>query len=404
MELYYYIPWLLSKYIYAVFPASVAHFLAVPPSRLTMEGLGSSESEDDYNEYDSEAEDSPLDHDDDFENEGGPIKHLEFFENTCSEQTESSLFTVPGEIRTLIYEHVFADYENLSDPYDMDTCFRRPGCFAPRRSDTELLQTCQMAYQEAWFMPWTSAQHTFYLAWSGRRPQSTTDKRQMAKACYLIHRLHPDIPQRRKETGNTQIFAQLCSIEGGNGLQQILDISHFLPRSITITIRHTDIWSWESDSPIHLDGGWVDRARFPDSVTELRYQLESLERRKAQVDHIMKEAERRWQFIRKDGIRLVASRDQPLEITKWTGSSTWEGQRWLRDESDEKPGLLDYHMVTATFRPKDFSEDRPMAASLSAPGEISHSLQVPVPCMNVSRIEAAGFGPNTPASQIIAAA
>lgn len=56
----------------------------------------------------------------------------------------------------------------------------------------------------------------------------------------------------------------------------------------------------------------------------------------------------KWTFKRLDETTLSAN-DKSVDITRWSGSSTWELQRWLRDET--RPGTLDYYVATVAFRP-----------------------------------------------------
>ena len=85
----------------------------------------------------------------------------------------------------------------------------------------------------------------------------TIETSQMERTLRLIEKLHPEVPARRKEVSNIQIFAQLYLLEPGQRLSQILPIPHFSPRTVTITLRHTDMWHWEQDVPIHIKSPWV---------------------------------------------------------------------------------------------------------------------------------------------------
>lgn len=281
------------------------------------------------------------------------LKHIDSFHLPYNHQDASSLFQMPAEIRDSIWAYVLADYEDLTNAYSVDTCYRRPGYMGPRRTDTAVLRTCQAIYDDAWYLPWTLAQHTFYLAATSRKPARTTEVRQMQQVSGLIERLHPDVPNKRKEIHNVQIFGQLCSLESGAALNDIFRIQNFCPRQVSITIRHTDIWSWESDSPIYIGTQWVKVIRLPATVMNLQIQLESLERRQPQIDYVVQRA-KEWVFERSDGGCLVCN--TPIREDRWAGSSTWERQRWIRDEDDREPGMLRYYIATMAFRPADKDE------------------------------------------------
>ena len=254
------------------------------------------------------------------------IKFIEFSPDNYCLQSQSPLFSiVPAEVRDHIFYYALADYEDATNLYDQETCYRRPDYLAPRRSDTALLRTCQRIYHEAWFRPWTSAEHTLWLTSGDRRPERVTTTEKLQNSLNLLHKHHGDT-----EVDHVRIFSQLWALESGHPLRQILTLQHFHPRSMTITIRHTDTWYWESDTPLRIASRWVRDSRFPDNLRELRVELESLERRKDQVDYMAAQMVEKWQFVRRDNSWLSA-KGSPVKIMRWSGSSTWGGRRceWL---------------------------------------------------------------------------
>lgn len=326
------------------------------------------------------------------------IKHIDSFQISGSSQQASPLFSIlPAEIRTAVWEYVLADYEDLAKAYSVDTCYRRPGYMGPRRTDTAVLQTCQSIYHEAWFLPWTLAQHTFYLAWQSRKPARTTEVHEMQSVSNLIERLHPDIPVKRKEIHNIQIFGQLCHLESGAALNNIFKLEHFFPRSVTICIRHTDIWYWESDQPISIGTCWVGVIRLPATVTTLHIQIESLERRQRQIDYIVQQAQEEWFFTRADHVHLISAR--PHVEDRWTGSSTWEGQRWIRDEDDREPGMLRYYVATITYRPVIMEEDKAGYRERNARRGRIQGVRVPHTISSATQLNGGRYA-NLPAGQL----
>lgn len=92
------------------------------------------------------------------------MNHVSVFSKPRADQSDSPLFsTLPGEVRDRIFEYTLHSYEDTSHLYDLEAAHRRPGYLAPLKSDRAVLQTCQQAYAEAWFRPWASATHTFWL-------------------------------------------------------------------------------------------------------------------------------------------------------------------------------------------------------------------------------------------------
>ena len=311
-------------------------------------------------------------------------------------QVQSPLFsTVPGEIRNLIYHFVLSEYEDSNELYNDDTCYKRPGYFAPRRTDTVLLRTCQRIYCEAWFIPWSSRQHTIYFTANDRKPERQTTRAELATTLETIHSLYGE---EATEMSHVRVIPQLYMLEDGRNLSELFATRHFNPKCFTITIRHTDWWNWESDQPLRIDSRFVNRCMFPNSVTELRMELESIERRRPQIQDMARQMREKWSFRRRDGALLKANEGGKDEIMRWEGSSTWNGQRWLRDET--KPETLEYYMQTVCFRvlpdPINESSFTP-APKLDARGfsRIFHPGSV-----SVQQLEARGIGSGLTATEV----
>ncbi|KAK5104970.1 hypothetical protein LTS08_001243 [Lithohypha guttulata] len=341
------------------------------------------------------------------------IHRIESFALPIDDQFSSPLFSdLPGEVRDLIYEYALADYEDLANAYELDTCYRRPDYMAPRKTDTALLRTCQAVYNDAWYLPWTLAQHTFFLTAPDRKPKNNTEPHQMERVSKLIERLHPDVLSRRKEVHNVQVFAQLYILEPGNSLNNVLQIPYFMPRTVTITIRHTDIWFWETDRPIYIRTPWINTVRFPTSVTTLRIQLESLQRRQPQIDYVVARAQQEWYFTRDDDVHLVST--AAPTATRWTGSSTWVNRRWVRDEDDQEPGVVHYYMSTLVFKPANMTEDengymarnagKHARRTIEVPPDIAAKTNIPgtgYASLLTGRFEEMGITNKTPASEAV---
>jgi hypothetical protein len=285
-----------------------------------------------------------------------PESNVSITTDSAHEQSQSALFSIlPGEIRNHIWNYALAEYQDETQLYDDATCYKRPEYLAPRKTETMLLRTCKRIYQEAWFLPWTNAEQIFYLTSSDRRPPRTTTPSAMQKTLLAISKT-----QTMPIIQHVRVFPQLYMLENGQTLQGILNLDFFYPKVVTITIRHTDWWYWESDNNLHLDATWVDFCRFPNSLTELRVAFESLERKKDQIDDVVKQAMEGWVFRRKDDTELSA-RDCKPEIMRWSGSATWGHHRWLRDETSANK--LDYYVSTVTWRPANSPADDERAAS-----------------------------------------
>ena len=264
-------------------------------------------------------------------------------------QSQCMLTALPGEIRNLIWTYALSEYEDMSKPYLDNSCYKRPEDLAPRLIDTALLCACKSIYQEAWFLPWANAEHVFYLTSPERKPPRTTSVQDMHQKLEAISETQSD-----PVIQHVRVYAQLYMLEPGRSLQKILDLRYFNPKVITITVRHTDWWYWEDDNALHLDATWVDRCKFPKSLSTLRVAFESLERKKDQINDVATQAIGSWHFVRSDGVMMSAKSCEP-EIMRWTGNATWQGHRWLRDEAG--PNRMDYYVSTVTWRPVESIEN-----------------------------------------------
>jgi len=261
------------------------------------------------------------------------------------QQDQSPLFAIiPPEIRSQIFSLALTQCEDTSIEYDQDTCYKRPGYLAPKKTYTDLLRTCKRVYHEAWFMPWSNAEHVFYFAWDSRKPPGTIEPMQMHDHLWRIFELRDQEPD---EIEYARIFAQLCELEHGNRFRHLCDIAFFKPRRMSITIRHTDFWNWESNQPMRIRGDWIQQASLPDSVREVSIDFESTIQRQDQVDFLADKAASLWYFKRKDDALLVADPEEKISM-RWSGSSTWEGQRWT--EYEARPNEIDYYVRTIKFK------------------------------------------------------
>jgi hypothetical protein len=285
-------------------------------------------------------------------------------------QEQSPLFSrIPPELRHEIFSLALADFPDPSaeNRYEADTCYTRPSYFAPRKSDIRLLRTCRAVYSESWFLPFVMREQSHWLTARDRCPpthwweinysghlQTTLDQ--------IRHQLGEDIV----EIESLRAFAQMYKLEGGD-LARLLRTPHLHPRSLTLTIRHADWWYWENDTPLRFNGGWIKDVCdvLSPSVREIHIELESLERKKNQVDSIVRQMSERWYFKRTDGVVLYPDFTLSAnKVDRWTGSSTWHGKRWERDES--RPGQIDYYIVDVVFRPMHVVQRRGGQVSTSA--------------------------------------
>ncbi|KAF3137431.1 hypothetical protein TWF594_007558 [Orbilia oligospora] len=273
-------------------------------------------------------------------------------------QPTSQLFTLPGELRNQIWEYALTPYNDYTRPYPSSTPYSRPDYLAPLTSAVSLLRTCKAIYSEAWYLPWTTAELSFYLTDTDRRPARVETVERVQAILDDLYDKGVD-----SSTKKIRVFAQAYQLEEGCELQRILDMHYFRPTEVVITLRHTDFWYWERDANLRLSGQWVGNCQLPDSVKVVKIEFESLERKKGQIDEITQQAVDHWVFRTFDGTKLSAVIEKSAdgqakgetEVMKWTGSSNLRGLRWLRDEIEHNK--LNYYVKTVVWRVRDESKD-----------------------------------------------
>ncbi|KAH6604062.1 alanine--trna ligase [Trichoderma cornu-damae] len=276
--------------------------------------------------------------------------HRRLLSKEADLQRESPLFSLfPPEIRAKIFTHALSDYEDTDASYNTDTCFSRPSYFAPRKTSVELLRTCRAVYRETWFLPFILKEQTHWLTVSDRAPPGYHEEHDIPELKELLPEIARRLGQDKIEIESLHAFAQMWRVEQG-GLAFLLNTKGLHPRHLTLTIRHTDWWFWEDDEPLRFEAGWIKQASkaMSPSTQDFQIELESLERKKDQVDAIGKHMAEHWFFRRSDGTVLYADVSGKChKISRWTGTSTWHDHRWTRDENER--GKLDYYILTVTF-------------------------------------------------------
>ena len=286
--------------------------------------------------------------------------HVQILSIPAASQHDSPLFgMLPGEVRSYIFSLALADYADASPDkqYEAETCYKRPHYFAPRRSDTALLSTCRAAYAECWFLPFVLQEQTHWLTSQDRAPPEYNVYEHEPYAVQF-HSLKSPLQQIHDQRGanetieieSLRAFAQMYRLKE-DALALLLQTPHLHPRRVTLTIRHADWWFWEDDEPLRFSGEWIEDVSrvLPSSVREFYIELETLERKKKQLDSIAKQMRERWFFKRTDGAALYADvTGGNAEVSRWSGTSTWHGRRWVRDETES--GRIDYYVLCIPFR------------------------------------------------------
>jgi hypothetical protein len=223
-------------------------------------------------------------------------------------------------------------------------------------------------------MPFVLKEQIHWLTEQGRAPPEYQFWYKEQKLRSQLQLISAQLGEDPVEIEGLRIFAQMYKLEM-HKMEKLLAIPFLGPRRLTLTIRHADWWYWEMDKPLRFEGGWIKGVCnvLPSTVREVCIELESLERKKDQVDSIAKQMGERWFFKRKDGVVLHAdATGRSNEVSRWRGTSTWHDVRWTRDETE--PGMIDYYLVSVTFWPEKVLERRGGKASDQARHSAEHDI------------------------------
>lgn len=117
-----------------------------------------------------------------------------------------------------------------------------------------------------------------------------------------------------------QVFAQMYALEWGE-LTGAVRMASFQksPRRITITLRYTDWWNWEVNSPLRIADLWAENFEAPNSVEEIILELETRNGKKPELDALVSRQVSKWVFHTENEKDLVLH-GQPKEEF-WVGSA-----------------------------------------------------------------------------------
>ncbi|KAL2209705.1 hypothetical protein CC79DRAFT_689499 [Sarocladium strictum] len=304
-------------------------------------------------------------------------------------QLSCPLFAIlPAEIRQIIWECAISDFPDQADDnrYSRSTYYTRPDYEAPRKSDVRLLRTCRAVYVECFALPFLLREHTWWLTSPDRYPDDFSYEqswRRLVKSLALAQSAQarererssaglqqPEVSTQDEEIvelAQFRVFAQMYRLEEGR-LRTLLGLPGLYPQRIILTIRHADWWYWENDDPLRFEAQWIKSMAtgLTSSTREFRLELETVARKKAQLEFIASHISRHWYFRRNDGIVLYGDTTCKSNIhSTWRGSSTWAGNRWIRDEVSE--GVIEYCVISVPFRER--------AAVIRRGGQVDESFQ-----------------------------
>ncbi|WPH01195.1 Hypothetical protein R9X50_00403100 [Acrodontium crateriforme] len=312
----------------------------------------------------------------------------------CRNQDQSPFFSMlPSELRLLIFEYATAPYQDPAHQdddaktYKTTDFFYRPEHPGKLVTSTNLLLTCRRIWLEANHLPLKQAEHVFYFFNRDRRPRWTTsnwiddDDRLRDFLTSLTY-------GNRQNLEHIRVFPQMFWLER----EFIGKVDHFLgrfgaaPRVLTLTLRYTDWWNWESNQDLYIDTKWVqallDSPTLP-RVQELRLELETTESKMAQLRPIVENIRHLEPLVRrtlggKDDIRHCWTlQTSPPEKT-WSGPGclgpqTARHQRQRTHNWTTKgEGTLKYRIVTIVWKSVEVDDKPTDTPTVEACGDLNH--------------------------------
>ncbi|KZL73946.1 hypothetical protein CT0861_12943 [Colletotrichum tofieldiae] len=289
----------------------------------------------------------------------------------CNQQLESPLFSVlPGEIRNEIFALALIQYEDFESAYPEDSYWYRPGFKGPRKSSSTLLQTCKLAYAEGQKVFLRELEFAF---WFDRGPEGRTGN----DNCELFFL---DLtPQQSRDLQRVRFFTQMYWLEGGDNLLWLFSQPQFRPETLTVTVRYSDWWFWETDEPLRMAEDWLRGFRGPTGLRELRVEYETLAAKRDEMMSIV-ERNKRWKLAvgkRREGGNdeeeeeggYLSAEGTKLVEWRWRGTSRLGGREWAHHGEGD---TVEYVVVTDTWRFVEGAmseEDRARRVELRLPPE-----------------------------------
>ncbi|KAL5397051.1 hypothetical protein PMIN06_000498 [Paraphaeosphaeria minitans] len=270
--------------------------------------------------------------------------------DVCS-QIQSPLFgKIPPEIRNEIFRLAVTEYvpegnewtgrlskmENRGwgNVYSSESYVNRPGYEGLKTVDTDLLRTCKRAYEETKLLPLQDLEVCFYMSTKDRAPKPYTMSGHLSTNSFFHPRANWFKPEHWARISHYHVFGQMYLLGPGfHGLfKNQLDVC--LPTTITLTLRYTDWWDWETNAPIYpirQDRFFpLRRIELPSTVTRMTVEFENIESKVKELDAVVNEMFSRhyhWMWKRRDGKTLTVRgrgvEGDGVETWRWNGPTTF---------------------------------------------------------------------------------
>ncbi|PCG98467.1 Hypothetical protein PENO1_058100 [Penicillium occitanis (nom. inval.)] len=258
-------------------------------------------------------------------------------------QDQCPLFSLPAEVRTIIFKYVLTDYEStdyfyMPDRNNQDLDMRRD--YRPRRSTyTQLLRACQRIYSETWLMTYILAEHISYVG--QRNPGTNEDtlgdgiKSGDPSRMAVYFKVVKDYIQEYSPTFGIPhlegIRYYVNPVVSNPAVRMKLwdrpEGKEFSPKCITFSFSYKHGWMG-SQFGLNLKAKWVNKTRFPQSVTRIRMELGKFSDDPEQLREIVSQVCSKWFFRRRGG---GVFRADDVEYRRWVAYEPPDGLfQWTR--------------------------------------------------------------------------
>ncbi|QDS76826.1 hypothetical protein FKW77_002903 [Venturia effusa] len=244
----------------------------------------------------------------------------EISKSGCHPQLQSPLFKLPGEIREHIFSYVLSESDGRESISQHDYWYR-PDYPSHRYIDTALLRTCRQVWVETYALPRRNVSPRIWLGSSDRESPRRFAYAEGVNEEILFPTMESDHLRRNIHANESlQVFAQMYMLELDRLNEAVSNASvKASPRRITITLRYTDWWNWEMNSPLRIEDTWAEKFEAPNSVEEVVLELETRNGKKPELDALISRQVSKWVFRTEDRKALVLH-GQPKE-SFWVGSA-----------------------------------------------------------------------------------
>lgn len=255
------------------------------------------------------------------------VPHIPDLRLRCAQdhhnQAQSPLFSkLPPELRNEVFA-LALHYFDISRPYPLNSYYRRPDYEYPEIVDPRLLFTCRRVYAEMGFAVHTKE----YVFWCHRAPPGASNS--VEKSFGHMNEIE------KRDVRYAHFFTQLYYLEQSfpGDCRKMGEMGLGI-RSLKITIRQSDWWYWESNTPLVMKEGWGRALHHLKDLESLDVELEVIKR---DVDQLQVIIDRmlHWTFdLASD--RILSAEGQDVSTRDWNGPSDYEGrivydaktQRW----------------------------------------------------------------------------